>query len=140
MAAAETMVEIHKGYFTYSILEITPNLEKEFTSGDNLDVFFNIFGSQTNAAGACDIEIIFEILQGEEKVVRYGAQPYVNSLVSQPLPLKRTLVTQTTNEAGETSEKSESKDLEPGNYTLSIDITDKTSGKTLKKTIDFTMK
>ena len=140
IAAPETMVEIHKGYFTYSILKINPNLAKEFTSGDNLDIFFNIFGAQKNAAGTNDLEITFEILKGEEKVVRYAAQPYTNSLVSQPLPLKQTIITKTTNEAGETSEKSESKDLEPGNYTLLIDVKDNTSGKTVKKTIDFTMK
>lgn len=140
MAAAETMVEIHKGYFTYSILKITPNLEKEFTAGENLDILFYIFGAQTNAAGGADIEITFEILKGEEKAVRYAAQAYSTPLVSQPLPLKRTLVTKTTNEAGETSEKSETKDLEPGDYTLSVEITDKATGKNVKKNIDFTMK
>ncbi len=38
--APETRTLVHKGYFTYSILKIVPNLEKVFAVGENLDIFF----------------------------------------------------------------------------------------------------
>ena len=50
MSSAEMKAEIHKDYFTYAVLQITPNLDGVFHQGDNLDIFFFIFGAQSNEA------------------------------------------------------------------------------------------
>ena len=138
----EVRTEVHKDFFIYSILKMVPNLDHVFSAGDNLDVFFVIFGTQPDQSVSpkYDIEINYEVLQGEEKMIRYAPQKYENPLISQPLPLTRTVVIKTTDEEGNTTERKETRDLEPGIYTFSIDIKDNISGKQLKKTIDFEVK
>jgi len=135
MDAPETHTALHKGYFTYSILKVVPNLEKAFGAGDNLDIFFFIFGPQPNAQQQYEIEVEYEVKQGEEMGIRWSPQTYNNPLVSQPLPLK-----QTVNIKSEEGDRTETRDLPPGNYTLVINILDKTSGNSVSKSVDFEMK
>lgn len=139
MSAAETSTEIHKDFFTYSVLQVEANMNDEFAANENLDIFFFIFGAQTNAEGRSDIVINYEVLKGEEVVIRYAETKYDMPLVSQPLPLKRTVLVKTTTD-GTTTEKQEQRDIDPGEYALSIKIKDINSGKTLDKVLNFTVK
>jgi hypothetical protein len=136
VGAPETTAEIHKDFFSYSILQIEPNLERTFKPGDNLDIFFFIFGTQANDQQQSNIEIHYEVYKGEELVINYAPQIYNAPLVSQELPMKKTVLVRTT-KGTETSEKKEQRDLEPGSYSLTITIKDNISTKTVKKTIDF---
>lgn len=136
VAAPETVADIHKGFFAYSILQIEPNLEKAISPQENLDIFFYIFGSQADAQEQTDIEVHFQVFQGEELIINFAPQTYESPLVSQPLPMKKTVLVKTT-KGTETTETKERRDLEPDTYTLSIDIKDNVSGKAVKKTIDF---
>jgi hypothetical protein len=136
VAGVETIADIHKGFFSYSILQIEPNLERVISPQNNLDIFFYIFGSQANPQGQTDLEVHFEVFQGEELVINFANQKYPSPMVSQPLPMKQTVLIKTT-KGTETTETRERRNLEPGIYTLSIDIKDNVSGKTVKKTIDF---
>jgi hypothetical protein len=136
VATPETVVEIHKGFFAYSILQIEPNLERVFSPNENLDIFFFIFGSQADAQSQSDIDVHYEVYKGEELIINFEPQKYQAPLVSQQLPIKRTVLIRTT-KGTETTERTERRNLEPGTYSLSIDIKDNISGKTVKKTIDF---
>jgi len=136
VATPETTAEIHEDFFAYSILQIEPNLERIFVPQDNLDIFFFIFGAQADAQGQSDIEVHYEVYKGEELIINYEVQKYTAPLVSQPLPLKKTVLVRTT-KGTETSETREQRNLEAGSYTLSITIKDNISTKTAKKTIDF---
>lgn len=138
MEAPEIRTEVHKDYFTYSVLQIYPNHEHVFSVGENLDIFFFIFGSQPGEQGRSDITVNYEVVKGEEKIIRFAATNYDMPLISQPLPMKKTVLIKTT-QGEETSEKKESQDIEPGEYSLTIDIKCNISGKTLKKDIDFTV-
>jgi hypothetical protein len=135
MEAVETRTVLHRGFFTYSVLKVVPNLDKIFSAGQNLDIFFFIFGTQPNAQNQYEIEVNFEVKEGEKSAIRWAPQAYVNPLVSQPLPLKQTLNIKTGDQ-----EKTETRDLAPGNYTLVATITDKISGKTVTKSVEFSMK
>lgn len=135
MEGVETRTVLHRGFFTYSVLKVVPNLEKTFSAGENLDIFFFVFGTQPNAQGKNELEVNFEVDQGEKSAIRWAPQSYENPLVSQPLPLKQTLEIKQGDQV-----RTESKDLPPGSYTLVIKIADKVSGKTVTKTTDFTMK
>ena len=135
MEGVETRTVVHRGFFTYSVLKVIPNLEKTFSAGQNLDIFFFIFGTQPNAENQYDIEVNFEVKQGEKSSIKWAAQNYQNPLISQPLPLKQTLNIKTGDQ-----ERTETKDLPPGDYTLVAQIKDKISEKTITKTVDFTMK
>jgi len=139
ISSPESIIKVHKEFFTYSALQIEPNLEKVFSPGENLDIFFFIFGTKPDEQKQFDIDINYEVLKGEEKIIRYASQKYNFPLVSQPLPMKKTVLIKT--KKGETiEERKEQRDLGPGIYTLSIDIKDNISGLSLKKAIDFEVK
>ena len=137
IAEMERVVRLHQGYFTYGLLKVEPNVTQTFAPGEPLDVFFFIYGVGQNDTGQFSIEINYNVVKkGDDKPIAAPPVTYQTPFVSQPLPMKRTIVT--TNEAGE--EKSEVKDLEIGEYTLSIDIKDNVSGKTHQTSLDFIVK
>jgi hypothetical protein len=135
MSAAEPHAAIHKNFFTYSILQIEPNLDNIFSPTDHMELFFYILGAKPNEQGKFDIEINYEVYKGEEIYIRFEPQTYNSPLISQQLPLKRTVLIKS-----EQGEKRETRDLEAGFYTLSIAITDKISEGILNKKIDFEVK
>jgi hypothetical protein len=136
MEAVEQRVNFHKGYFTYSVLKVVPNLEKVFAPGENLDIFFFIFGAQPNPSQQYDIEVNFEVKKGEESVLKWAAQTYTSPLISQPLPMKQTVKIK----KGDEPEKIEQRDLPAGSYTLYINMLDKISQNTGVKTVEVTVK
>jgi hypothetical protein len=133
--APETKAELHKGFFMYSVLQVTPNIENVFAVGEGLDMFFYLFGTQPKEGGKYDIEINFEVMQGDKSAIKYALGKFESPLVSQPLQLKQTLQIKKGEET-----RSETRDLAPGAYTLVLKITDKVSGLKCEKTIDFTVK
>jgi hypothetical protein len=135
MSAPESRVEVHKDFFTYSVLQIEANVERIFSPTDNFEVFFYVFGAQPSETGKHNIEVGFEVLKGEELAIQFKPGKYETPLVPQPLHLKQTLII--TSEEGE---RTETRNLEPGKYTLSLKISDKISGKSETKTIDFEVK
>jgi hypothetical protein len=138
MSQPEMKVEVHRDYFTYSVLQITPSLDNLFKVGQNLDIFFFIYGSQPKEDGSFDIEATYQVIKDEEPVIKFAGTKYTNPIISQPLPLKKTVIVKT-QEGEETSESKEVKDLEAGQYTLNIELKCLVTGKTTTKTIDFTI-
>jgi hypothetical protein len=138
MSSAEMKAEIHKDYFTYAVLQITPNLDGVFHKGDNLDIFFFIFGAQPNEANQFDIEASYSVMKDDEAIIKFAGTKYDAPIISQPLPLKKTVVIQT-QEGEEVSEKKEQKDLDPGAYTLNVELKCNISGRTGTKSIDFSV-
>ncbi len=143
LEAPETRALVHKGLFTYSVLRMEPNLDNVFKAGDNLDIFFFIFGAKPVEAKPGEqtqqpqynIEVSYEVKQGDKAAVRYEPALYTFPLISHALPMKQTVLIKTDKE-----EKREQRDLPAGKYTLSLKITDKVSGLTIDKTIDFEVK
>jgi len=135
MASPESRAEVHKDFFTYSVLQIEANVERTFSPTDNFEVFFYIIGAQPSETGKYDIEVDYEILKDEKRVIHFAPGNYETLIIGQPLHLKQTLII--TSEEGE---RRETRDLEPGKYTLSLKISDKISGKSETKTIDFEVK
>jgi len=136
MPSPESRAEVHKDFFTFSTLQIEPNVERIFSPTDNFEVFFYVFGAQPSETGKYDIDVGFEVLEGEELAIRFAPGKYQTPLVPQPLYLKQTLII-TSEEEGE---RRETRDLGPGKYSLSLKITDNVSGKSETKTIDFEVK
>lgn len=133
--APEMRTTLHREYFTYSVVKIVPNIERIFNIGENLDIFFFIFGAQPTAEQKFNIEINYEVKKDDEIAIRWVPQSYDNPLVSQPLPLKQTVIVKQGEE-----QRQETRDLPEGKYTLEIQIQDKVSGKTLTKTVEFEVK
>jgi hypothetical protein len=139
LQSAETIAEFHPGYLRYAILQISPNVESIINAGDTLDTLFYIYGAKPDASGAFNIECQFEVTKGQEPAIKVAPQSYLNPFISQPLPLKQTLVTKTTDEKGETKESQKVQDLPAGSYTFTVKITDKISGFTCSKSVDFSV-
>jgi len=131
----ENRTELHKGLFVYSVAQITPNIDNVIAVGDPLDVFYVIFGAQPNEQNKYKIEVSYEVKKGEEAAIRFEPAIYEAPLVSHALPMKQTLI----HKQGD-KETRETRDLEAGNYTLNLEITDKISGNTCTKKFDFTIK
>jgi len=136
MASAEMTAEVHKDIFTYSVLQIEPNLDNVFTPGEYLDIFFYVFGTQTKEDGRCSIEVNYQVFKEDKVIIRWEPRVYDTfPLVSQPLPMKSTVIIKS-----EEGERTEQRDLEPGMYTLVVKITDMLSEKSVEKRVDFEVK
>ncbi len=135
---AYTRAEIFKGFFGYSVLQMVPNMENVVAPGEMVEVFFFIFGAKLKDPAnpqSNEIEIQFEVREGDETAIKWPAQTYSYPLVSQPLPLIQTV--KVTDDKGE---RTEQRNLAPGQYTLSIQINDKVSGLKSEKTLSFEVK
>lgn len=138
MSSPETQASVHKGFFTYSVLKITPNLENRFKPEDYLDIFFYVFGAQPDPSRKYGLEVQFKVLQGDKLFIKYAPQTYDKApLISQPLPMKRTVLIQKKKGDKVVSEEKEKRNLKPGTYTLSVEIKDSNSGKSLEKEVNF---
>lgn len=135
MEGVEQQTMLHRDFFTYANFKIIPNTDRIFNPGDNLDIFFYIFGARPNEQQQFDIEVNFEVKKGEEDAIRWSPQSYANPLISQPLPLKQTVKIK-----DEKGERTEQRDLPAGQYTLVVTMTDKVSGNKGVKTENFEMK
>lgn len=131
----EQYITFHRECFTYSYLKVVPNLDRVFSVGENLDIFFFVLGAQPNASATNEIEVNFEVKKDEEMQIKFTPQNYDSFVISQPLPMKQTVKIKKGEE-----ERIEQRDLPAGNYTLVIDILDKISKKTTVKSIDFEVK
>jgi len=132
--APETQAEFHRGLLAWSVARITPNLTKTFKVGESLDLFFFIYGARPDNAGKFDVQIDFEVLQGDKAQIRFAPGQFTSPLISLPLPLKQTLEIRTGDKV-ETKEQ----DLPAGSYILIAKITDKVSGLKGEKKIEFTV-
>lgn len=140
MSSPETEATVHKDFFTYSVLKMSPNLENRFKPEDYLDIFFYIFGAQPDSSGKFGLNIQFKVFQDDKLFIKYAPQSYEKGpLVSQPLPMKRTVLIQKKKGDKVISEEKEKRNLKPGDYTLSVEIEDTVTGKSLTKEVSFTV-
>jgi len=141
MESAETTTKIHEGFFTYSVLKIYPILKNVFVQGDTMQMFFYIFGAQPDPENnKFDLTAHYTLNRGEEEIVRYAEGTYDAPLVSQPLYLKRTVLVKTKKGDEIVDEKKESRDIEPGQYKLVIELKDNITGKSMERKINITVK
>jgi hypothetical protein len=135
MESPDPRTIFQRGCFTYAVLKVVPNLDRVFSAGENLDIFFFTFGAQANSSQQHEIEIDFEVKKEEEMQIKFSPQTYTTPMISQPLPMKQTVKIKKGEE-----ERIEQRDLPAGSYTLVINMTDKVSQNTALKTIDFEVK
>jgi hypothetical protein len=112
-----------------------PNVDLTIAPGETIEVFYFVFGARPNDQQKNDIEAAYEVKKGEETVLRWEAQKYDYALISQPLPMKQTV--KITDDKGE---RTETRDLAAGPYSLIIKVKDVVSGNTCEKKLDFEVK
>jgi hypothetical protein len=151
MPTYEPRPTVHRALFTYSVLQIVPNIDNVVTAEDKgqIEAIFFILGAKPKDEPAqmqslptqqqaqpqqpkYDIEINYEVQKEDgSTAVKWQSQSYLNPLVDQTLPLKKTT---------KTGDKTEVKDLEPGKYSLVLKILDKVSQLKLEKKVPFEVK
>jgi len=147
MQSYEARPTVHKGLFTYSVLQIVPNIDSVVMGEDKsqIETLFFVLGAKAKDEPAgqvqpavqpsqpkYEIEINFEVQKEDgSTAIKWQTQNYISPLIDQTLPLKRTL---------KTGEKTEQKDLEAGKYMLVIKIKDKVAGLALDKKMPFEVK
>ncbi|MCX6561857.1 MAG: hypothetical protein NTZ26_15260, partial [Candidatus Aminicenantes bacterium] len=130
--APEQKPEMHKGFFAYSVIQVTPSLDNVFTVGQPLDLFTYVFGCQPKSGSTYDVEIVFEVNQGDKPAIKFAPGNFDSPLISLPLTLKQTLQIKQGDQV-----RSETRDLPAGSYTFVMKIKDKVSGNVGEKKIDF---
>jgi hypothetical protein len=151
MNSYEPKPVVHRGLFTYSVLQIVPNIDNVVTAEDKsqIEVFCIVLGAkpkeESPAQSAAqpqrqtnDIEVNYEVQKGDgAAVIKWQSQTYASPLIDQPLPLKQTKVT--TDQATGKQSTSQS-DLAPGKYQLVVKVKDKVSGFTVEKKVPLEVK
>lgn len=131
---------VHKAVLAYGSAIITPNIENVVNPGELIEVFFFLNGAKPKDAAqkpaVYDIEATFQVQDpAGQAVVKWANQKYTAPIISQPLPLKRTVIIK-----DDKGERQEQKDLTAGKYTLIINIKDNVSGFSVEKKIPFESK
>ncbi len=132
LQAQETRTTLHRGFFTYLVLKITPNSANAVPQKKDLEILYFVLGAKANDAGKFALETGMAVKAGDKEMIKYSPTVYDAPYVSLPLPLKQTVKI-----TSGTTEKTETRDLAPGKYSLVINITDKNGGGTVTKTLDF---
>ena len=136
----EVIPALHRNTFRYATWELALNLDNSSKVGDEMETFFFIYGAQPNEQGRYNIECQYEVSKEQQPAIKFAPQAYLTPFIDQSLPMKQTLITKTTDEKGVATEKQSVQDLPVGTYTFTVKITDKVSGRTCAKSVDFTVK
>jgi hypothetical protein len=135
MDAPETVVTVHKGCFTYSKVRIVPKLENTIVPGENLQLFYFVFGTASNDQQKSDLEFTYSVDQDGKPAIRWSPQNSDVAIVFQDLPMKQTVLVKNGKE-----ERREQRDLPAGKYVLNIQVKDKVTGNLGEKNIEFEVK
>jgi len=122
MPAPDSAINLYKNLFHWATLEIEPLFGHKFSLAEKLDILYFILGAAPGEDGKYKFEISYIYKKGEEEVVKFEpkAVDIPAPIVSQPLPLDF-----------------EGKKLEPGEYTLEVNIKDKIGNKEVREIINF---
>jgi hypothetical protein len=126
MPSPDSVISLYKNLFHYSLLEVEPLFDHEFSSSEKLDIFYFILGGTPSEDGKFSFEINYVYRRGEQEVVKF--QPQILDKVPAPvvsLPLDLLFA---------------DKILEPGEYTLEITVKEKVGRKEGKGKINFIIK
>jgi hypothetical protein len=146
MQAPETRVTIHQGMFTYSVLQFTPSIDNVLKVGEQVEVFFYVFGAKPKGADqpqpgqqpVYDVAVDYEVQKEDgSAAIKWAQQAYVSPVIDQPLPLKQTV--KITDAKGENA-RTEQRDLAAGKYVMVIKIKDNVSGLTTEQKFPFELK
>jgi hypothetical protein len=134
LPAAETRLTIHRNAFVYNTLELSPKVSNEFKVGENLDLFFFILGAKPDANNAYSLQVTYRFKKEGKEVRKLGPVQAAGVIVSQPIALTFTEITK--NAKGVETDRKELK-MEPGEYTLEIELLDTVSKAAALKEFKF---
>jgi len=136
MPAADARITIHKNSFVYNTLLLAPSITNKFKANESLDLFYFVLGAKTDSNGTFDLQITYKFKKDGKELRKLGPAQVKNIIVSQPISLSYFEITKDA-KGGET-ERKEIK-LEPGDYSLEIEMVDNVSKAAGKQEFKFTI-
>jgi hypothetical protein len=136
MPTADARIIIHKNSFVYNTLLLAPSITNAFKATESLDLFYFVLGAKTDSAGAYDLQISYRFKKDGKELRKLGPAQVKNIIISQPISLGYTEITK--DAKGVETERKEIR-LEPGDYTLEIEMTDTVSKAAGKQEFKFTI-
>ena len=125
MPAADARITIHKNSFVYNTLLLSPSIGNEFKANESLDLFYFVLGARPDAASnAFDLQITYKFKKDGKELRKLGPAQVKNIIISQPISLSYAEITKDA-QGVETERKQVT--LEPGDYTLEIEMLDSVS-------------
>ncbi|HSQ36041.1 MAG TPA: hypothetical protein VLQ89_08635 [Candidatus Binatia bacterium] len=124
LTVAEPGIVIHRNSFIYNTLVLSPSMRNEFKAEESLDLFYFVLGAKADANNAFDLQITYRFKKDGKELRKLGPAQVKNVIISQPIALSYAEVTK--DAKGVETERREIK-LEPGDYSLEIDMLDNIS-------------
>lgn len=124
MPVADAKIVIHKNSFVYNTLVLSPSISNEFKANESLDLFYFVLGAKADGSNAFDLQITYRFKKDGKEIRKLGPAPLKNIIVSQPIALSFAEITK--NAKGVETERKEIR-LEPGDYTLEVEMLDNVS-------------
>jgi hypothetical protein len=124
LPAADPRIIIHKNSFVYNTLLLAPSIRNEFKANESLDLFYFVLGAKTDGSNAFDLQITYRFKKDGKEIRKLGPAQVKNIIVSQPIALSYAEITK--DAKGIETERKQIM-LEPGDYTLEIEMLDNVS-------------
>lgn len=124
----ESSAHVRKDEFAFANLLIRPKLENVFNVGDSKEIIYCVFGGKPDMTAQppkFNIEVTYTLKKGSESVIKFAKKNFDSPFIDHPLPLNPI---------------DKTKQLEPGAYTLAIDIEDKLGSTKTSTTVPIEIK
>lgn len=129
--------QLERPYAALGSMEITPSLDSKFTTKDELSIFFLIYNAKTDAMNKPDVSVEYNFYSkpatGDEKFFNKTA---VQSLNASTLPKEFDM---SLGHQLSTGQGVQLTSFPAGNYRLEIKVTDKLSGKSITRDVNFSV-
>ena len=128
--------QLERPYAALGSMEITPSLDSKFTTKDELSVFFLIYNAKTDAMNKPDVTVEYNFYSkaaGQEKFFNKTA---VQALNASTLPKEFDM---SLGHQLSTGQGVQLTSFPPGDYRLEVKVTDKLSGKSITRDVNFTV-
>jgi hypothetical protein len=129
--------QLERPYAALGSMEITPSLDNKFTTKDELSIFFLIYNAKTDAMNKPDVTVEYNFYQkpagAAEKFFNKTAAQSLNAS-SLPKEFDMSLGHQLS-----TGQGVQLTSFPAGDYRLEVKVTDKISGKSITRDVNFTV-
>ncbi len=129
--------QLERPYAALGSMEITPNLDSKFTTKDELSIFFLIYNAKTDAMNKPDVSVEYNFYSkpggAPEKFFNKTA---VQTLNASTLPKEFDM---SLGHQLSTGQGVQLTSFPPGDYRLEVKVTDKLSGKSITRDVNFTV-
>jgi len=129
--------QLERPYAALGSMEITPSLDSRFTTKDELSIFFLIYNAKTDAMNKPDVAVEYNFYTKPAGAAeKFFNKTAVQSLNASTLPKEFDM---SLGHQLSTGQGVQLTSFPAGDYRLEVKVTDKLSGKTITRDVNFTV-